>query len=52
MPKEFKSFYKNVGGGNEAYEYWRKNFNPNPADCCNLRIGADKEEKTIQDPSP
>ena len=24
----------------EAYEYWQKNFNPNPDDCCNLRIGA------------
>ena len=22
----------------EAYEYWKANFNPNPADCCNLRI--------------
>lgn len=21
----------------EAYEYWRKHFNPNPDDCCNLR---------------
>ncbi len=21
----------------EAYEYWRKNVNPNPDDCCNLR---------------
>ena len=20
-----------------AYEYWKKNFNPNPDDCCNLR---------------
>ena len=19
------------------YKYWRDNFNPNPADCCNLR---------------
>ena len=24
----------------QAYEYWQKNFNPNPDDCCNLRIGA------------
>lgn len=22
----------------EAYEYWKKNFNPNPNDCCNLRV--------------
>ena len=22
---------------NEAYEYWKHNFNPNPDDCCNLR---------------
>lgn len=22
---------------NEAYEFWRNNFNPNPEDCCNLR---------------
>lgn len=22
----------------EAYEYWRNNFNHNPNDCCNLRI--------------
>lgn len=22
---------------NEAYEYWKKNFNHNPNDCCNLR---------------
>lgn len=22
----------------EHYDYWQKNFNPNPADCCNLRI--------------
>lgn len=21
----------------EAYQYWRDNFNPNPKDCCNLR---------------
>ena len=21
----------------EAYEYWQKNFNHNPDDCCNLR---------------
>lgn len=22
----------------EAYEYWKNNFNPNPNDCCNLRL--------------
>jgi len=22
----------------EHYDYWQQNFNPNPADCCNLRI--------------
>lgn len=22
----------------EAYEYWKKNFNPNPDDCCNLKF--------------
>jgi hypothetical protein len=22
---------------NEAYEYWKHNFNPNKDDCCNLR---------------
>ncbi|MBO7617333.1 MAG: radical SAM protein [Bacteroidales bacterium] len=22
----------------EAYNYWRNNFNPNPKDCCNLRL--------------
>ena len=22
----------------EAYEYWKANFNPNSADCCNLRL--------------
>ena len=22
----------------EAYEYWKNHFNPNPDDCCNLRI--------------
>jgi hypothetical protein len=22
----------------EAYEYWKNNFNPNPDDCCNLRL--------------
>ena len=21
----------------EHYEYWEKNFNPNPEDCCNVR---------------
>lgn len=25
----------------EAYEYWNNTFNPNPNDCCNLRV---KEE--------
>lgn len=23
---------------NEAYEYWKNNFNPNTKDCCNLKI--------------
>ena len=23
----------------EAYKWWKENFNPNPDDCCNLRIG-------------
>jgi len=23
---------------NEAYEYWKAHFNPNSADCCNLRL--------------
>lgn len=23
---------------NEAYEYWKNNFNPNPRDCCNLKM--------------
>lgn len=27
---------------NEAYEYWQKNVNHNPADCCNLRIENNK----------
>jgi len=22
----------------EHYDFWQKNFNPNPKDCCNLRI--------------
>ena len=22
----------------EAYEYWKNHFNPNPDDCCNLRM--------------
>ena len=22
----------------EAYEYWKRHFNPNPEDCCNLRL--------------
>ena len=22
----------------EAYEYWKRHFNPNPDDCCNLRL--------------
>lgn len=22
----------------EHYLYWRKYFNPNPADCCNLQL--------------
>lgn len=25
----------------EHYEYWKNSFNPNPNDCCNLRISAD-----------
>ena len=32
----------------EAYEYWQKNFNHNPNDCCNLRnskIAKKEEEK-------
>jgi DNA repair photolyase len=27
----------------EHYEYWQKNFNPNPADCCNLRLSPQPE---------
>ena len=23
---------------NNAYEYWKNNFNPNPDDCCNLNV--------------
>lgn len=26
----------------EHYDYWRKNFNPNPDDCCNLTIRNDE----------
>lgn len=28
----------------EAYEYWKNNFNPNPNDCCNLRIATQTAE--------
>jgi hypothetical protein len=27
----------------EHYDYWMKHFNPNPADCCNLRIELQKD---------
>ena len=26
----------------EHYDYWMKNFNPNPKDCCNLRLCQNK----------
>ena len=26
----------------EAYEYWKRHFNPNPNDCCNLSVGKGK----------
>jgi hypothetical protein len=29
----------------EAYEYWKKNVNHNPEDCCNLRINKETEEE-------
>lgn len=29
----------------EAYEYWKKNVNHNPDDCCNLRINKETEEE-------
>lgn len=41
-----KNLIKNITGfkevtvcedEDEAYEYWKHNFNPNPEDCCNLR---------------
>ena len=32
----------------EAYEYWRDNFNPNPYDCCNLRGSTNTEKKVIK----
>ena len=41
-----KNLIKNITGfkevtvcedEDEAYEYWKYNFNPNPEDCCNLR---------------
>lgn len=48
LPLEKKLEYiKNITGfkemtvcedESEAYEYWKKNFNHNPNDCCNLRI--------------
>ena len=31
--KSFSVFYKE----DEAYEYWKNNYNPNKEDCCNLR---------------
>lgn len=48
LPLEKKLEYiKNITGfkemtvcedESEAYEYWKKNFNYNPNDCCNLRV--------------
>ena len=41
-----KNLIKNITGfkevtvcedEDEAYDYWKNNFNPNPEDCCNLR---------------
>lgn len=29
----------------KAYEYWQKHFNPNPDDCCNLRIENDNKAR-------
>ena len=28
----------------EHYDYWRDHFNPNPQDCCNLRISKEQLE--------
>jgi hypothetical protein len=28
------------------YDYWMKYFNPNPADCCNLRISPQQKQNT------
>lgn len=39
--EEFKSFYKTVASGEDepiAYKYWKQYVNPNPYDCCNLRM--------------
>ena len=30
----------------EHYDYWQKNFNPNPTDCCNLRIKPQQKQDT------
>lgn len=30
----------------EAYKWWKENFNPNPDDCCNLRIGGNDGSTT------
>lgn len=30
---------------NEAYHYWKHNFNPNPNDCCNLRNASNSESR-------
>lgn len=36
--RDFGSQAKSVGGNeDEAYQYWKKHFNHNPDDCCNLR---------------
>jgi DNA repair photolyase len=29
----------------EHYDFWQKNYNPNPTDCCNLRIDLKKDKK-------
>lgn len=33
----------------EAYEYWRNHFNPNPDDCCNLRASSVPGETHVND---
>ena len=47
MPLERKIEYINKIKGKQvtvcededvAYEYWKNNVNPNPSDCCNLRM--------------